>query len=227
MSLQSKLDAYYLNSALQNRRWTGGGCHGAGPLGGYASYQYNDFAGPLGGQYGSRGGSFFGDIGNFFKGAAETVGNTIIPIVKSGLVSKGLALIPHAGAQAASEALKSIGAGMRRRRGARLRGGKGTYCQFAAARGNRWIQYVKYVAQNTGMSYSAALADPRTRAGYAQGRSSAGFTVAPRMYPRNRIPRQPCRLRARAIRYGLHPGSRPKSRCSPPRNAYTTAYPRQ
>ena len=88
-----------------------------------------------------RGGDFLG-IGNFFRktipNAAKTVYNKAIRpahdfIKKHKLVSRGLALIPHAGAKAGAAAAGALGYGRRRRGGS-------TWSPDIAPRGRRRIR---------------------------------------------------------------------------------------
>ena len=82
--------------------------------------------------------------------------------------------------------------------GGALTGGRGTIGNKIAAETNPWIQHVRRMAPELGLSYAAAVADPRVRssytptAGYAQRKAKAakygkkknvrpyGFVRAPR-----------------------------------------------
>ncbi len=70
----------------------------------------------VGGMRRRIGGSFFGNVWNGIKKAANFVKD-------NKLISKGLALIPHPGAQAAAKVAGTVGIGRRRRRVYRRRRG--------------------------------------------------------------------------------------------------------
>ena len=74
-----------------------------------------------------RGAGFFGDLWDGVK----SVGSKVIPFVaQNGLLSKGLSLIPHPGAQSAAKLAGAVGLG-RKRRAPRKARGRGPISQLA------------------------------------------------------------------------------------------------